>query len=299
MVQVTFSKNDHLSKDEIKDMKLFVKHNNEETGFMEFFYWDAIEHRLERKTPLDWLCYVDGKLIAYVAIYYFNNSVLEINISLIKAMYEHSYDIFKQLYDELYNTFSRYRLVASVVKINFENKIITSTLSELGANLVATSFYMQRSKDASVYEQTNLNCKLANKESIDILVEIQVACFNDDADEYKKFLERSMHNSKRAAYIFHIGEDPVGKIHVLDCDDYLLIEEVCVLPGMQSEGYEVLMLQELCNIMHNKKSLLIEIDTDIEVLTKLYKELNFYKTAVIHSYDRDLRIVNESLISLN
>lgn len=84
-------------------MKQFVQHNNEETGFPEFFYWDAIENRASHQNlDLDWLCYVDGKLIAYLAIYYFSDSVLEVNISLEKSMQQHSHEIFDKLYNELH-----------------------------------------------------------------------------------------------------------------------------------------------------------------------------------------------------
>lgn len=254
-------------------MKAFVTTNNEETGFPEFFYWDAIEHRsTRRRTPMDWLCYVDGNLIAYLAIYYFSDSVLEINISLEKGMQQHSNEIFAQLYNELFETFGKYRLFGSVFKINFENKMIINSLRDLGATLTAYSRYMQRDiATVIVFEKTALSIKKAD--------------INDVAESSA----HSFSNPNREAYLFYLNADPVGEIHVLHQDAQILIEEICILPHMENMGYELNMLQELCNIINDKKSLLIEIDADFDTQTKLYKDLGFYDVAFIHNYDKDLK----------
>lgn len=261
MISLDIVKKHQLGNDEIQKMKLFVKRNAEDSGFHEFFYWDSIEHRKERMTPLDWLCYVDGNIVAYVAIYYFSDNVIEANISLAKNVYQHSHDFFNQLYRELYNTFARYRLYATVFKVNFENKIITRTLADLGATVVGYSKYMQRDADASIFDRTELIIKIIS-----------------NAD-----------NSNREAYIFYSGSNPVGEIHLLHDGDQVLIEDISVFPSMNDKNYQCEMLQEICNVTNASKSLLIEIDSDFEYLTKLYKKLNFYDVAIIHNYDKELK----------
>jgi hypothetical protein len=153
---------------------------------------------------------------------------------------------------------------------------------------------MQRDVVNSIkFAKTALSYKKADNKYVDIVAEIQSECYGTDKNEYLDFFTRSLDNKNREAYLFYNGDDPIGKVHVLHNDDQVLIEEVCVLPYMKDRGYELSMFQEVCNIIQNKKSLLIEIDAEFDSLTRLYKELGFYDLAFIHSYDRDLKTHTE------
>lgn len=262
MIKLEIVKKYHLDKNKLKEIKSFVERNNTETGFPEFFYWDAIEHRIERPVSLDWLCYTDGKLVAYVAIYYFNSSVLDVNVSLTLKMYQYSHDIFSKLYDELYKSFGKHRLFASVFKINFENSILKNTLADLGATVVGMSKYMQRDIDGPIFDSVMFTIK------------------------------EVINNHNRKEYLFYLDDESIGKVNVIDSDDQILIEDLWITPAMQDNNYELAMLQEICNIAHNNKSLLVEIDSDFSALTTLYNELGFYDVAIIHNYDRELNFVN-------
>lgn len=276
-----------LDSQKLNEMKLFVRQNDLRSDFPTFFNWNAIANRRQRGLPSDWLCYDQDTLIAYVAIYYFGGNSLEIDLSLIPEAYYLYPELLAVLCNQMYSDFKSYKIFATIFRVNFENKVLANALLQLGATVVDSIQYMQRNLQAATYPPSNLTCKKADLVHIPILVDLQVECFAAEPAAYGEYLTATFGDLNREAYVFYLFGDPIGKAHLLYDGEHVVLQDVCVLPTMQRKGYGKALIQELCNLMHDNKHILVEVESNANYLAKLYANLGFVSLGFVHCYDRD------------
>lgn len=273
-----------LTPAQLKQVKSFVNRCKNLDGYETPFHWDCIENR---KNPFthEILCYVQKKLVGYVALYYFKDKEVEITL-LIHPEYRDS-KVFRLVWEQIKLTVHRNKIETEyyTFTLHQRHEKLIELLKDAEANRVNQIYKLILSKrpnvgDHKLSDHPELRVREAIESDTDVLVELECQSFGTDANAYLDNLKALFIDPKQKIYVILENEKVIGKVHFKIEKNQAFIFDFCIFSTKQNKGFGNFLLQEtLLTVLGNGVDK-IYLETDSPHYLKWYKKLGFKEVAI-------------------
>jgi N-acetylglutamate synthase-like GNAT family acetyltransferase len=273
-----------LSAAQQKQVKSFVNRCKNLDGYETPFHWDCIENR---KNPFihEILCYVDKKLVGYVALYYFKDKEVEITL-LVHPEYRDS-KVFRLIWEQIKLTVHRNKIETEyyTFTLHQKNENLIELLKDAEANRVNQIYKLLLSKKPPFFDHNpalrpELTIREAMESDTDVLVELECQSFGTEATAYLDNLNALFVDPKQKIYVVLENEKIVGKVHFKIEKSHAFIFDFCIFSNKQNKGFGNFLLQDtILTVLANGVDK-IYLETDSPLYLKWYKKLGFKEAAI-------------------
>lgn len=274
---VTFSK---LSRQKLLEVKALLAECQEMDGHPARFYWENIEDRKNRSVN-EILCYKQGKLIAYLALYHFEVQELEVTLMVHPDYRKPTF--YSMLWTQLKEAMHRFSIEINryVFTCNQQFYSFKEYMRQLGAECsewtyqltISPRLYAKLLPDP-LLEQ--VRWRQATFSDIPLLSAIETDNFKISPDVYQAHLQKTIENPAKAIWIAEMNQRVVGKIHLETLNPKkAMLYDFCMPMSAHQQEYEVAILQSMLKQLFEKsfKKIIVEVTDEYDL--HWYKRLNF------------------------
>ena len=229
-------KTSRLSNQELRNIRNLVDLCAKHDGYAVRLYWNIMK---DRQLPEfdDFLYYVNGKLIAYLATFAFKENEVEIN-AVVHPGYRNQ-GIFHYLIHEASIEISKRKIGYSLLVVHDSATKSIDFAKSIGAEYDHAECVMHLQNEPETFDSPEIKLQLAKPDDVEELARIDSLCFNT---LYEKMVYRFMNNMKeknrKAWLVINADGYNVGKTHVrFDNDNTGFIHDLCVLPEFRRQRY--------------------------------------------------------------
>lgn len=271
-----------LPEDKLRAVELLAKKCSIADGYESPIYWESIK---ARKNPWenDILCYDNDKLIAYLALYYFEAGELEITL-VVDPDYRT-----EALYSTLFNASVKAGLpygafITTIVIVHEKDVALKHYLIAQGASSQAITYKLALSRSQENIQNIE---KLSGaylkpcviREALfadhEALIALEVDCFQTDPEHYQTHLLEQFENPENQIFVITKDDEILGKVHACVEEDEAFIGDLCVFTKMQRQGLgQALLSQTIINLFHQGMNKLF-LDTSSPEYLQWYLKFNF------------------------
>jgi ribosomal protein S18 acetylase RimI-like enzyme len=269
----------------LADIKRLETACNQYDGLTMKLNWNTLQDRPEEQCN-DVLCYADGQLLGYLALYGFNQREAEVSAMTHPA--HRRQGIFKRLLVAA-NAELRER---SVPDLLFICEQISTTgvacMQAIAARYEFSEYKMQWQEPFTHNPaSSDLQLRPARLEDIAELVRLDASCFGVFADTAQRWLAHDISDPRRKVLLAALGPVTVGKINVLMTDTETYISGFCVWPEYRGQGYgKVILTRTLEQLLAERhQNIVLEVACENEHALTLYKHCGF-RTVTAYDYYR-------------
>lgn len=278
--------------------KRFI-HSN---GYSAKIYWHMLTQRFRDKdNQYDYLTYSNNRLIASLHIYLFIDSV---QISIIVEPQVSAINIINKMLLKALNQIPPEEAKKCILICNNKDKLSNNRYTLWGGHLKFSIKELQAPRLLPEYQNDLLLAiENASIDDIEIILEISATCFNNPFHDQlrQKYLNDLNNNQRHVAIARNAENEIIGKLHVREDENQIVIHEVCILPKYQKQGYgQCLMLQWLQQnaSRYEDKPLIVEVLSDNDAAIALYRACGFHENDSFNYYEFDVSYLRTMLVSL-
>lgn len=273
-----------LPEDKLQALEIFAKKCSSKDGYESPIYWESIR---TRKNPWnnDILCYDGNKLIAYLALYYFEAGELEITL-VVHPSYR-TEALYARLLAESRKTQLPYGAFMTTIFIVHEKDVaLKHYLKKQGSYCSAYTYKLclLRSQDNILNVEKLLPShpdmkfcmiRAASLADLDTLIALEVDCFQTDPEHYQTHLLEQFENPENQIWVVIKDERILGKVHVCIENEEAFIGDLCVFTNMQKQGFGQILLSHTIINLFKKGINKLFLDTNNTEYLQWYFKFNF------------------------
>jgi ribosomal protein S18 acetylase RimI-like enzyme len=246
----------------------------------------------------DILVYADSHLIGYLALYTFKGDEAEVS-----AMTHPDYrrrGIFRQMLVAAAQELQKRDIPDFLFICERASATVTPVMQAIEAAYDFSEYKMVLSQTAQPAPVTTaLALRRATKADIELLVQMDVICFDTQPETTRKYIERNFGSPQRQSWLAMLNGQIIGKIHVNNSGPETYLNAFCILPDYRGQGYgKAILSQTVARLLTERHKLItLEVETENENALSLYKNVGFEVTTVYDYYRRAVSQVPQELKS--
>lgn len=275
------TKSSRLYKNELASIKKLHDLSSAQDKFKPKFYWNILQDRQTQEFN-DFLYYIDGNLVGYLALFTFKPDEAELS-AMVHPKYRRQ-QIFKNLLDEAALELNK-RRIKSILVISQPHSSFADYLQQRGATYCYSHVEMTALNPPLEKTLPEVELKLTNNDDLMTLAKIGAACFNTPFLEVlQRFVENSRDRNRRA-WLLILNNEFIGKIHVrFEDTKTAFIHDLCIIPEKRGQNYAMAMILKTMNMLKSEgyKNFTLDVECHNEGALKLYEQCGYVTTS---SYD--------------
>lgn len=273
------SSTDQVNKRQLRDLdKLLQLCNKKDKGTPPTYPYIL---RQKRETKNAIFCYRAEKLIGFLSVFFFYEDACEICLMVAPAFRRKG--IARRLI----------KAIKSLVLARGMEKIIFSTTANFGADWLPSlglayqqsEYHMQRlSKEKQVINQSQLTLTEARLDDLNILCDLDIACFPKQAVDMNARLSYLLANPSCTILLAYYQGEVVGKAHIHKREGKINFSDIAIFPAAQNRGFGSELLAHCINRMIDagKTEIVLDVEAKNVAALNLYARQGFVTT---NSYD--------------
>lgn len=279
MITKQLIKTTKLTKQELRNITNLTQQAYQHDRFNIRLYWNILQ---DRQLPEfdDFLCYVEGKLVGYLALFVFKEDEAELN-AVIHPKHRNQ-GIFSRLLEEAALELKRRNIPKC--------QLITHKSAELGIQLAKArggkydhSECEMRSIHKPKFENLpTLELRPATENEVFILAKIDSQCFHTEVEKIAMRLLKNMQEKHRKAWIASFDGVDIGKAHVrFDDENTAFIHDLGVLPEHRRKHFGMAMVVQLRELLKKQgfHTIALDVLADNTSAIHMYEKCGFELTA--------------------
>lgn len=280
MIRKYLIKTTKLSRNELKEVKNLTLLCQNHDQFKTKLYWNIIE---DRKIPEydDFLLYVEGNLIAYLAAFVFKEEEAEIT-GMVHPKYRHQ-GHFKALLLDIFYELKRRGIKKYQLICNRESKIAEEYFKRLNTSFSHNELEMTTTTFLEIPNLPEVELREYTQDDILDLAQMDSVCFNTS---FEKMVFRFLNNigeKDRKVYVATYEGEKIGKVHIrLDENQKAYIHDLCIMPDYRRKKLGTAMVMKIMDVMRKKgiKVIFLDVEGQNESAINLYKQCGYDITAI-------------------
>lgn len=288
MIRRYLIKTTKLAKNELKDIKNLALVAQNVDKFKNKIYWNIIE---DRKLPEydDFLLYVEGNLIGYVAIFAFKEDEVELS-AIIHPKYRHQ-GYFKSLLPEIFVELRKRHFKKCLMISNRDSVIGKHIVNKLKTTFSHSEYEMVAKTKPSFDNLPEIELREHKQEDIIDLAQMDAICFKSSIDKMIFRFINSMNEKNRKVYVALSQGEKIGKVHLrFDEKNHAYIHDLCILPAYRRKKFATSMVMQVMAILNQKKisRIYLDVEGDNTSAIQLYQQCGYEITAIHDFWAYDL-----------
>lgn len=272
-------KTTRLSKQELRNIRNLMQECAKVDKFQARLYWNILK---DRQIPEfdDFLYFVEGKLVAYLALFVFKEDKAELN-AIVHPEWRRQ-GIFSYLLEEAGLELNRRKIALCDFICYQSSSVALNIAKQYSAEYKYSECEMRAIHKPVLDHLPEIEFRLANEEDVKTLAEIDSACFHTNVRRMMERFRDSFEEKNRRIWIASIEGQYIGKAHVrFDDENVAFIHDLGVLPAHQRKGYAKAMVIKLRELLKKEGYSQIALDVlkDNQAAIKLYEQCGFELTA--------------------
>ncbi len=268
-------KTTRLSRQELRNIRNLMQECAKEDKFQARLYWNILK---DRQIPEfdDFLYFVEGKLIAYLALFVFKEDKAELN-AIVHPKWRRQ-GIFSYLLKEAGLELDRRKIALCDFICHSSATVALDIAKKYSAEYKYSECEMQVTHKPTLENLPQVELRLAKEEDIKTLAEIDSACFHTNVRRMVERFQESMKEKNRRIWIASVDGQYVGKAHIrYDEENVAFIHDLGVLPTFQRKGYAKAMVMILRDLLKKEGYSKIALDVlkDNQAAIQLYERCGF------------------------
>lgn len=272
-------KTTRLSKQELRNVRNLMQECAKVDKFQARLYWNILK---DRQIPEfdDLLYFVEGKLVAYLALFVFKEDKAELN-AIVHPEWRRQ-GIFSYLLEEAGLELNR-RKISLCDFICYQSANVALNIAKQYSAVYKYSECEMRAIHKPVLDHLpEMEFRVATQEDIKTLAEIDSACFHTNVRRMIERFKDSFEEKNRRIWIASVQGQYIGKAHVrFDDENVAFIHDLGVLPAFQGKGYAKAMVMKLRELLKKEGHAQVALDVlkENQTAIKLYERCGFELTA--------------------
>lgn len=270
---------DQVNKRQLKDLDKLLQLCNKKDNGAPPTYPYILRQKRETKNAI--FCYRSEKLIGFLSVYFFYEDACEICLMVAPAFRRKG--IARRLI----------KAIKPIVQARGMQKIIFSTTATFGSDWLPnldlvyqqSEYHMQRlSQEKQTITHAKLTLREANIDDLNILCDIDMACFPKQAIDMNARLTYLLTNQSCTILLaYHQGEI-IGKAHIHKREGKINFSDIAIFPAAQNQGFGSELLAHCINRMIDagKREIVLDVEANNVGALNLYTRQGFVTT---NSYD--------------
>lgn len=231
------------------------------------------------------LYYEEGRLISVLSIFMPSGEEAEITACTLPEFRKKGY--FKQLLKEAKRELMKYQPIDILFVCEPQSLDGVATIQKLGADLDFTEYLLRYSGETSKeiqLKRSEMILRKAEVEDIEPLIMLSQEIFEDEYEDAKSLITKSLEVTNRTQYIITLEGNPIGLVAVFIEDMEASIFGLGVLSNLQGQGFGREILIQLIELLKKQgiDNISLEVDSSNQNAFHLYKKCGFVVSA---SYD--------------
>lgn len=273
----TYSK---LSKEKLLEVRAFVNDCQKIDGYPARFYWENIENR-QNKSINEILCYNQERLIAYIALYHFDEKEVEVTL-MVHPDYRTT-GLYNVLWSQLKSAMTRFSIDIHRYLLTCHQQFYSfkDYLRRLGGECAEWTYCLMI--NPKLYAKSQIDAlsmtvrwRLATPADISTLVAIEIDNFQLEPAVYEAHIRSILENKHKSIWIAELNQQVVAKVHVEhNTTKQALLYDFCMPKQAQHQQYDVALVQALLKQLFDESYKTIRVEVTDEYDLHWYKRLNF------------------------
>ncbi|MCG3211314.1 MAG: Mycothiol acetyltransferase [Anaerolineae bacterium] len=247
--------------------------------------WSTLGNRPTNELN-DFLYYIDGRLVGYLALYIFNSREAEVSAMTHPDLRRRG--IFAQLLAAARAEVVRRGIPDLLFFCERKARAGTAALRAIGGVYEFSEYRMDlRHPGPVVPTPANLELRPARAEDIPLIAELDLLCFGIPPELTTARMQKEISDgSRKQGWIATIGGEPIGKIHAINSGNDIYIGAFAVLPQFRGRGYGKTILSRTVAglVAQGRRNISLEVATDNENALGLYQTCGFETTTAFDYY---------------
>lgn len=243
----------------------------------------------EGEHPEDFLCYLDGKLVGFLAVFCFHSAEAEVS-GMVHPDYRRQ-GVFSSLANQALAS-CKERGIPKILFICEEKSASGKAFVEsLGTTYSFSEYVMALTGEGEAHPLHPLSLVEATMDDMETIVRLNIEGFKLDESSSLDMTERQTGDSKRKTYIAILQDEKIGKISVLDeGENSAYIFGFVVAPQHQGKGYGRQIMMETVKRLKAERFTTIGLEVAVENKNalKLYQSCGFEVTTAMDYYSLPL-----------
>lgn len=268
-------KTTRLSKQELRNIRNLMQECAKVDKFQARLYWNILKSRQIPEFD-DLLYFVEGKLVAYLALFVFKEDKAELN-AIVHPEWRRR-GLFSYLLEEAALELKRRKLPLCDFICHSTSEVALNIAKKYSAVYKYSECEMRAVSHPPLPNIPEIEFRLAKLEDIQILAEIDSACFHTNVRRMVERFTENFEEQTRQVWIAAASGQYIGKAHIrFDDDNMAFIHDLGVLPTYQGKGYAKAMVIKLRENLKKEGYMQVALDVlkDNETAIKLYERCGF------------------------
>lgn len=238
-------------------------------------YWSVLHDRQTAEFN-DYLYYIDGNLVGYLALFTFKYDEAELT-ALVHPKYRRR-GIFKKMFESAISELRSRRIPNLLIIIPKKSVYPNDRVRQLNAEYVYSQVEMCATKEPVEKNLPEISLQLATTNDVITLAKIGAESF---ATPFTEVLQRFAENTRdknRKAWLVYADAKLVGKIHVrYENTKTVFIHDLCIIPQYRGQYYAMAMILKIMGLLRAEGCKMITLDVEChnEGALKLYQQCGF------------------------
>jgi len=236
-----------------------------------------------KEMPCWFLYYLEDKLVGVCSLFAINTFEAEVSL-LVHPEYRLK-GFGSTLLNEALQTISMHHY-SQILYVVDENSVTGKAfINKQSLSLNHTEYTLKYDKSSVLNRASRLLVSRAYEKDLDKIVEINVDAFEDDYEVASQFIQSSLSSPTRTAYLGKLNYKPICTLVLSHEDGKYSINGVSVLKAFQGQGFAKEFIQEVIySIKDHAEDIYIDVDSNNNAATFLYKKIGFKETRVTHYF---------------
>lgn len=269
---------DQLNKRQLKDLDKLMQLCVKKDGGTPPVYRYLLEQKRETKNIM--LCYRNDRLIGFLSVYFFYEDACE--ISLIVAPSFRRQGIARRMYKAIKPLILARRMKKLIFSMSASFE--AEWLKAWSLEYQQSEYQMQRmGSEKQPIPNPRLTLRKAGIEDLDVLKDLDMACFPKQAVDMDSRLNYLLGYPKCTILLALEGETIIGKTHLHQRENKINFSDIAVYPAFQGKGYGGELLAACINrvIDSGKTHMILDVEVSNQGALNLYKRQGF---STVNSY---------------
>lgn len=258
------------------DLRQLVTRCQEFDGFPIKIHWHLLEKHSFNSNSLDYLCFYKNLLIGFLSIFLFEKYV-EI-LAFVDPKWRIK-GIFKCLLKQASIDLTYNRIDSYLICCNNNCDWTNNKLINYGAIFDHCIIEMQLNNLPDYDNNEFINIKQSSIHDIDNLAHMHMESFNNISYQniFNKFASDIFEYNRSIFMAVNSSNENIGKIHVYEQEDKIILHDICIIPKFQNNGYGKRLVKSLLKqwVNYLNKPIIIDVfDENIKAL-RLYQKCGF------------------------
>jgi ribosomal protein S18 acetylase RimI-like enzyme len=226
----------------------------------------------------DFLYYVDGKLVGYLALYGFGKREVEISAMVDPGYREHG--IFKALLSASRQVVKERSIPDLLFICERTSGSGQTTIRTIGAKYQFTEYKMRLVRPLVSHAKViaGLNILPATPADVPLMAQLDELCFQIPVEDTASRLSTEVNSDgPRQARVITVAGEIVGKIHAVETGSEVYITGFCIFPKYRGKGLGTAVLVQIVGelVSAGHQQIYLEVETENKRALKIYERCGF------------------------